>query len=192
MKFRRLEKRDVNDVSKLMEIRGPGYPGVLVCNLRSKRLFRAVCEDSLIDSRMVIVICETDGIVGFAICEVDRKAYWKEFPLRHPFLGLYIILHKLHRIKKVISDGAETEWDESSPKIAKIVHVWVDEKCRGMGIGRGLYEYLFSVLDVDRIDAHIVPAYTPGKMLHLATGWKIEDRGSYLYARKNLGTRKEG
>jgi len=171
----------------------------------SPAVYRAVCRDSIANTNAVVVISLKDGnLAGCTVALIDRKAYWRLFLLRHPFIAFYVIISTMARkAKATVNSGRQSvskvryqderisenpsgrAWQESSPFIAKIMHIAVTETSRGMGVGKGLYDHLFSVLSrrgIKRVDANIALDNSSSVKLHLSTGWKVEKAPNNFFA----------
>ena len=186
--FRLLRKEDVPAVCDLMECTDAFINGV-----KSWKLSRVLCTDALImNPKVVVVVSLTRGcVVGYVLVIIDNASYWRQFWLRHSVTAVRLfcrkVVNKLTRAAARCSSGHA--WKESSPSIAKVINIGVSEDCRGRGIGKGLYDYLFRVLaerGIRRVDANIRFDNLPSIRLHEAMGWVIERVSTHLFATVGL------
>lgn len=134
-------------------------------------------------------------LVGYAAAITDWTRFWQSFAWRHPFLAISIATRKLRggrggrrpadQTKLIARDDEPSElleaegiklWRESSPHIAKILHVGVLANFRGRGVATSLYRRLMDELalrGVQRLDAWIDPGNIASLRLHQETGWSI-------------------
>ena len=205
---RKLEKKDFNNVLKLMNEIQP----VIVGGLRCPSLYRAFCYDALIDKRVLFIVAEekTD-IVGFRIVVIDMKNWRLTFCKRHPVLTLRILTQKICnniRIKITTKKNlniyasqyavvagfvnqtpCNKSWNDSSPQIAKALYVAVKESHRGKNIAAKLIEYGNQILvnhGQKRIDDRILFNNIASIRLHHRLGFNIYKSGHALFVTKEL------
>jgi hypothetical protein len=198
--FRPLEKGDKAAVCGLLFQTGASIDGT-----RSPMVYRAVCNDALAGGNAVIIISSKDrDVVGCVLALIDRKVYWRLFLFRHPVTAFHVITsimarkiravvnfsrqsapRALHQDVRISEKPSGMTWQESSPFIAKIMHIAVTDTSRNMGIGKGLYDHLLNVLagrGIKRVDANIALDNAPSIRLHLSTGWHIEKAPHNFFA----------
>jgi ribosomal protein S18 acetylase RimI-like enzyme len=166
---------------------------------------RILCRDAARQGKVRCVLADGCGVTaGFVISITDSRRYWRQFLLRHPLAGLFMMASRLWRKAEPSSrqqqaDASlrpllETEpcsygWGDAGPHIAKIQFIGVAPEVRGQGVGGQLYEAFFKAMEqngINRIDAHIEPWNGASVRLHHRAGYRIFDHGKGFYAVKEL------
>lgn len=202
--YRMLEEGDIPMVCDLLQATGASIDG-----MTSRIVYRAVCKDSMAEGDAIVVVSIKDGIfAGCAIALVDRKSYWRSFLPRHPIAAFYVIVRLLAMKisaaagfnKKLVQPDYDyggrisgkpsgRTWRESSPSIAKIMHIGVANALRGMGLAKGLYRYLFAVLaerGVKRLDGNSSFDNASSVKLFLSTGFTVERTSGNFFATRDI------
>lgn len=157
-------------------------------------VYRAIGKDVLRDPRATMLVADSeDRLAGYVIAVTDWRVFWRSFLLRHLLCAAVIAFKRakagiLSSSKRstpkdepeehwCLSEPTDTRsWADSSPVIAKILHVGVDSQFRGRGIGSGLYREILGTLaarGVRRVDACIDRGNVRSLQLHAQTGWRI-------------------
>ena len=202
--IRLFEKKDLLPLCGLME-----EANVSIGSLNSTSAYYAICQDALLNDKVVIVLAEKEKhLVGYVVAIINPKLYWISFPFCHPVSTLNLIFHRLHGkifIKHEVKNHVEiTEtaqpkeiskvpsgrtWTQSSPEIAKIANIHVLNDYRRIGIGRELYKFLFRLLaghGIKRLDAITALHNRRSVGLHLLTGWRMERTKNNFFATIDL------
>lgn len=198
--FRSLETGDISAVCDFLCKTNAAIDGI-----KSSMVYRAVCKDALLKRDAIVVVSFKDReLAGCTVALIDRKSYWWLFLLRHPLIAPYVVISTIalkirtavasdkgltprssYHDERISGDPSGKTWAESSPSIAKIMHIAVTDTSRNAGIGKGLYEILFEILagcGVRRVDANIALDNVPSIKLHLATGWHVERAARNFFA----------
>lgn len=171
--------------------------GLSVARIKSRAMYTAICKEGLSHPEVWIAVA-VDGcaVTGFVVNVTNWKAFWKGFALRHPFLGLAMLLARYYRqagelnqdtgIDQYLNPAPMTEsWSDSSPQIAKVVCIGVDPSFHRRGIGPGLYRFMFGALHkraVTRYDAKIDRFNIASAKLHQKTGWTMVQANGRVFA----------
>ncbi|MFA5348073.1 MAG: hypothetical protein WC294_08040 [Methanoregula sp.] len=209
MNFRILERKDIDNTISLMNKIKPDIAGS-----RDTSLYRALCEDSFKDERLVIVVGEDDSkIVAFFIAVIDPVSWKLSFALRHPIIGIGRGINKgIDRIKRKLRKPEKVEakpfppelipyitapttdksWSDSSYLIAKLLFDAVDEQYRGRGIAKDMREFMLDKLvklGVRRVDGLILFNNISSLRVSHAKGFEIYNRGDQLFVTQDISGR---
>ncbi len=183
-----------------------------IARISRESIYRAMIRESYADRRIHILVCSSGSeLAGYVIAIADWREFWMGFVLRHPLIGARILIARLRGQESrgraqvdlpaaprddptlggwPVDDGRR--WEDSSPQVAKVVHVGVDPRFRGSGIGSSLYYSLMKRLlgsDVNRLDAYIDLPNTASVRLHIATGWQVKRLADGYFASVDLSSR---
>lgn len=184
----------------------------VVHGVTSRAVNRILCGDALTaTSQVTMLVAVVQGrVVGYVLAMSDDAAYWRRFWLRHPVTAVRMlcrrVVNKIVRTaatslrpaaaapEGILERGSGRAWNDSSPRIAKILHIAVSEPYRCRGIGAALYRRLFTALaarGIRRVDANVSFENAPSLRLHEATGWAIERTATNLFATTDLGSLRQ-
>ncbi len=152
---------------------------------------RALCREAVLGGGIVLILArEGDRPAGFVAGVIDPARTWPALLRRHPGLGLRIALSRgLERVRRPRPAAARAErgetspsrgpsaWDESSPEVARVILIGVDDEFRGQGVGLGLYDAFARELagrGVRRLVARIDAENRQSLALHRRAGWDLE------------------
>ena len=181
---------DRNDLLSLFNLIRPSVAGTT-----SPIVYRAFLSEFGTDSRAVPLIAQNDmgRIVGYVVAIRDWHAFWRSFLRNHGLSAAVIAYERLRRrlsmratttrnsteaARQEFPRAAEYDvsWQDTSPRVAKILHIAVVPEARGQGVGGMLYNQLFDRLrrlDIERVDARIDEDNVASYALHLRTGWQL-------------------
>jgi ribosomal protein S18 acetylase RimI-like enzyme len=204
---RMIRKDDIDGVLILMDELKPNIGGS-----RDPSLYRALCQEALIDERVIVLVCEEQSqIIGFYLAVTDRNRWRMSFLCRHPGIVAKMIVtrafaklqqllrsaqpqdtieHDAQDISMYITPTAAGRlWGESSPHIAKLMFLGVGTRHRRKQVARGLLRSMISVLaerGIRRADAIILLHNMPSIHLVHPFGFKLHREGGHLFGTKDI------
>jgi hypothetical protein len=206
--FRGIKESDIDGVLTLMDETKPNIGGS-----RNASLYHALCNEALIDKRVVVVVGEEDSkIIAFFLAAIDRDRWRMSFVRRHPWIAIKMtgarVLRKLrrrvvppepetrgnennrHDIRQYIQTTETTKsWKDSSPRIAKLLFICVQEGERRKHVSLGLYQAMIEELakrGVSRVDGIILLQNIPSIRLSHKLGFHKYIRDSHIFVTKDL------
>ncbi|MEW5875057.1 MAG: GNAT family N-acetyltransferase [Candidatus Zixiibacteriota bacterium] len=201
---RRMMESDIGEVKCLFAAVRP-----VVARSTNAVVYRAILRDALNDPRVTILLLwRGSEPIGYVVAIADWREYWRSFMTRHPFAAGVILLGRfprvLARVDRKVNQGHHPpaapardatkvlSWADSSPLIAKVVHIGVKADHRGHGHARRLYAQLEESLrreGVARVDACIDTDNASSLKLHASAGWTISEmRGGFFATKALTGT----
>ncbi|MFH1017347.1 MAG: GNAT family N-acetyltransferase [Pseudomonadota bacterium] len=189
IQYRPIVRGDMRSVVELLLKLRPSIAG-----LSSELMYQAILGDALTWKRVIcLVAVRQEKPIGYVLAARDWRRFQRAFVLRHPMLGFRVLLKRLRsglmRGKAEARDGPEPpdqssnaapagtrNWGDSSPDIAKIIHIGTDGAERSKGVGSGLYAALYTHLErigVTRVDAKIEEGNAASVRLHQRSGWTV-------------------
>ena len=186
-----------------------------VFRLQGDRVYAALINDALASRDLMIAVASRQGrLVGFSIIAWNWSRLKLVFALRHPIVGLTIVLSMLRsrllgrRVDEALGSAARERfrsdaqisstrvpnWADGGRRIAKLIHTAVVPEHRRQGIGLGLKAFYVDVLRARgfrRVDARIDPANVASVAMQRSSGWVVVDDPRAVFAYLELGDDSE-
>lgn len=179
--------------------------------LQGDRVYAALISDALASRDLMIAVASRQGrLVGFSIIAWNWSRMKLLFALRHPIVGLTIVLSTLRlrlfgrRVDVALGSAARERscsdarnsstrvpsWADGGRRIAKLIHTAVVPEHRRQGIGLGLKAFYVDALRARgfrRVDARIDPANVASIAMQRRSGWVVVDDPRAVFAYLELG-----
>jgi ribosomal protein S18 acetylase RimI-like enzyme len=206
-----IKEDDITEVCGLMKAANATF-----AKIQSPEIYAAICSDALQRDDVVLVVAKIDNTVaGYSLNVIDRRRYWRAYFFRYPVLAAKIANNLLlkqiklfqrvkhqstsldHSLEKFLNIvPTKRSWKDSSPTIAKLLHICVSENARGRSIGLKLLFYAFKILKdrgVSRVDTmiRIDNNNISSIKMNRKAGWKFSKTGDYLFGTIDLNKTSE-
>ena len=193
--YRILEQRDIPDTVKLMTDHN-----IIIGGERRQSVYRAICQEALIDKRVLFVVGEEQSkIIAYHIVVSDRNRWRYSFMIRHPLIAIRNAFYRTfkqtikaikktgHSKKDIVSPipdldeyltpgATNRSWSDSSPQIGKNFYTGVAESHRGRRIIKGIFEYgdkILAARGVRRVDTVILSNNVKMIRATKRLGWNV-------------------
>lgn len=169
-----------------------------LAGLASASVYRAFIREALRGTDVFCVVAgQDDQLHGYVLAARDWQRFQRRFLLRHPRLAFQIVGQRLCTRRRQPSSAAAAaadspgpQWEQSSPTIAKILHIGVDPSMRGRGVGASLYSFLLPFLErqgIQRVDACVAAENRASLRLHERLGWTLRKDPDHYFAFYSIG-----